>query len=130
MDDDFTIGEASAAERAAKVERRINELRERRAALTSGQKPSPESAELARHRAQEATHRAQDAHHAAAERHRELARVHERTANTYQRVAMDREDAPELQDEADQHWQAAHESHLRSLEDEAQAINPEKSSSG
>ena len=35
-----------------------------------------------------------------------------------------------LQQKADEHWQAAHESHLRFVEDEAKAQDPTKSSSG
>jgi hypothetical protein len=53
--------------------------------------------------------------------------VHERTANTYQRAAMQGPGSSAwLQDAADQHWQAAHDSHLEAVEDEAQAENTEK----
>ncbi|OBA69856.1 hypothetical protein A5641_03145 [Mycobacterium sp. 1554424.7] len=58
-----------------------------------------------------------------------MARVHERTANTYQRAAMEPGSSARLQDAADQHWQAAHNSHLDAVEDEAQAAHPKKSSS-
>ena len=68
--------------------------------------------------------RAEDAHHAAAEKHEDLARVHERTANTYQRAAMQASAGPadQLQAKADKHWQAAQDSHLRALADEALAV--------
>lgn len=38
--------------------------------------------------------------------------------------------AEELQDKADRHRQAAHDSHLRLVEDEARAQNAENSSAG
>lgn len=87
---------------------------------------------MARHRAEESLHRAKDAHHAAAVEHEKLARVHERTANTYQRAALRADDGSphELQKKADLHWQAAHDSHLRSISDEAQAEGTKPSSSG
>ncbi|OBJ53130.1 hypothetical protein A9W95_18875 [Mycobacterium sp. 1423905.2] len=119
------------ARRAAKVGERVKELSERRAALAAGQRPTRESVDLARHRAEESMHRAQAAHHAAAVRHEELARVHERTANTFQSAALHGVDDPaHLQEVADRHWEAAQESHLKSLEDQAKADDPGKSSSG
>lgn len=122
----------SWSDRTAKAEQRVEELRRRRAELAAGARPSPESVNLARQRAEESLHRAQDAHHAAAQRHEELARIHEQTANSYQLAAMRGADgSPDrLQDEADRHWQAAQESRLRSVEDEAKAKDPKKSSSG
>jgi hypothetical protein len=123
-------GQPSPAERAEQVEQRVKELRQRRAELAAGERPSPESVIFARHRAEESLQFAVDAHHAAARRHEELARVHERAANTYQRAAMDgRGSSAQLQRAADQHWQAAHDSHLEAVEDEAQAENSRKSSS-
>lgn len=123
MSDEPSVIRLSPAERAAKVEQRINELRQRRAKLAAGECPSAESAELARDRAEESLHRAKEAHHAAAREHDRSARVHERTANTYQRAALRGDDGPphQLQEKADQHWQAAHDSHLPSLDDEAKA---------
>ncbi len=119
------------AERAAQVERRVKELRQRRAELAAGERSSQESVSLARHRAEESLQAAEDAHRAAARRHEELARVHERTANTYQRAAMDvRGASPRLQEAADEHWQAAHDSHLDAVADEALAEDPKKSTSG
>ena len=58
-------------------------------------------------------------------------RAHERTANAYQRAAVEglRDHAEELQAEADKHWQAAQEDHLRSIEEQAQADDPGQSSS-
>ncbi|OBH03601.1 MULTISPECIES: hypothetical protein [unclassified Mycobacterium] len=123
-------GQSRPAERAAQVEQRVKELRNRRAELAAGQRPSPESVSLARHRAEESLQAAAAAHHAAAQRHEELARVHEQTANTYQRAAMDGlGSSAQLQRAADEHWQAAHDSHLDAVADEAQAENPKKSSS-
>ena len=119
------------AERPAQVEQRVKELRQRRSELAAGERPSPKSVSFARHRAEESLQAATDAHHAAAQRHEELARVHERTANTYQRAAMDGRGSPaRLQRAADEHWQAAHDSHLDAVADEAQAENPTKSTSG
>jgi hypothetical protein len=128
-------GQRSLAKRTAKIEQRVRELQRRRGELAAGDRPSPESVDLARHRAEESLHFAEDAHHAAAQRHEELARAHERTANHYQEAAMrfslQGVDHPDqLQDEADQHWQAAHDSRLRSIDQQEQADNPEKSSSG
>lgn len=128
-------GRPSLAKRTAKIKQRVQELQRRRGELAAGDRPSAEAVDLARHRAEESRRYAKDAHHAAAQRHEELARAHERTANHYQRAAMRFElqgvDHPEqLQDEADQHWQAAHDSRLRGIEQQAQADNPEKSSSG
>ncbi|OBG26579.1 hypothetical protein [Mycobacterium sp. E3198] len=124
-------GHPSPAERAAQVEQRVKELRDRRAELAAGEPPSKESVSVARHRAEESLQFATAAHHAAAQRHEELARVHERTANTYQRAAMDGRGSPtRLQQAADQHWQAAHDSHLDAVADEALAEDPEKSTSG
>jgi t-SNARE complex subunit (syntaxin) len=122
----------STSERAAKAKQRVEELNRRRTELAAGELPSAESVGLARQRAHEAMQRAEHAYHAAAQRHEELARVHERTADSYQRAALQGFDGSpeELQRKADQHWQAAHESHLRGIEDEAQAENPKKSSSG
>jgi glycerophosphoryl diester phosphodiesterase len=131
------MSEGSAAERssssarAAKVEQRVEELRKRRAQLAAGERPSLESVNFARQRAEDALQRAREAHHAAAQRHEELAQVHERTANSYQQAAMHGDDgAPHtLQEKADRHWQAAHDSHLRFAQDEAKAQDPKKSSS-
>jgi hypothetical protein len=105
------------------VERRVVELRRRRAELAEGKRPSVASVDFARQRARDAVLRAEDAHRASAQRHEELARIHERLANDYQRAAMRAHDgAPDrLQERADRHWQAAHDSHLRSVEDEVQA---------
>ena len=131
MGEEAVAGQASPALRAAQVEQRVKELRQRRAELAAGERPSPESVNVARHRAEESLQFAEDAHHAAARRHEELARVHERTANTYQRAAMQGPDSSaRLQNAADQHWQAAHDSHLEAVEDEAQAQHAKKSSSG
>ncbi|MBV8785175.1 MAG: hypothetical protein JOZ00_00620 [Mycobacterium sp.] len=124
-------GRASSSDRAAKVEQRVEELRRRRAQLAAGERPSVESVNFARQRAEDALQRARDAHHAAAQRHEELAQVHERTANSYQQAAMHGDDGPlhTLQEKADRHWQAAHDSHLRFAQDEAKARDPKKSSS-
>ncbi|HTY34518.1 hypothetical protein [Mycobacterium sp.] len=131
MAEETGTGHSSPAERAAQVEQRVKELRQRRAELAAGDRPSQESVSLARHRAGESLQAAVDAHHAAAQRHEELARVHERTANTYQRAAMDgRGSSAQLQQAADEHWQAAHDSHLDAVADEGQAANPTKSTSG
>jgi hypothetical protein len=131
MAEEPVAGHPSPAERAARVEQRVKELRNRRAELAAGERPSKESVSFARHRAEESLHFATAAHHAAAQRHEELAHVHERTANTYQRAAMDgRGSSARLQQAADQHWQAAHDSHLDAAADEAQAENPQKSTSG
>ena len=95
--------------------------------MAAGERPSSESVSAARHRAEESLQFAQDAHHAAARRHEELARVHERAANTYQRAAMQGPDSSAwLQNAADQHWQAAHDSHLEAVEDQARAENAKK----
>jgi hypothetical protein len=53
-------------------------------------------------------------------------------ANNYQLAALRGDDGPldKLRQEADRHWRAAHESHLRSVEDEEKAENAKKSSSG
>ncbi len=124
-------GHPSPAERAAQVEQRVKELRHRRAELAAGERPSTESVSVARHRAEESLQSATAAHHAAAQRHEELARVHERAANTYQRAAMDgRGSSAQLQRAADEHWQAAHDSHLDAVADEALAEDPRKSTSG
>jgi hypothetical protein len=116
-------GQSSSSERAAKAQKRVEELNQRRVELAAGEPPSPESVNVARQRAMEAMQRAKAAHHAAAERHDELARLHERMANDYQRAAMRGDDGPpeQLQAKADRHWQAAHDSHLRGREDEAKA---------
>ncbi|OBH47003.1 hypothetical protein [Mycobacterium mantenii] len=128
-------GRPSLAKRTAKIKKRVQELQQRRGQLAAGERPSPESVDLARHRAEESMRNAKDAHHAAAQRHEELARAHERAANNYQQAAMrfaiqGVDDPDLLQDQADQHWQAAHDNRLRSIEDRAQADNPEQSSSG
>lgn len=124
-------GQPSSAERAAKVDQRVNELSRRRAELAAGKRPSPESVSIARHRAAESLRRAKDAHHAAAQRHEELARLHEQAANSYQRAVMQGlGSADRLQQAADQHWQAAHNGHLEAVEDEAKARKPWESSSG
>ena len=132
MAEGSTAGRSSSVDRSAKVEQRVRELRQRREALAAGERPSVESVRLARQRAQDALERAREAHHASAQRHEELARIHERTANSYQQAAMRGDDGSPhlLQAKADEHWQAAHESHLRYVEDEAKAQDPEKSSSG
>jgi hypothetical protein len=70
------------------VERRVVELRRRRAELAEGKRPSVASVDFARQRARDAVLRAEDAHRASAQRHEELARIHERLANDYQRAAM------------------------------------------
>jgi hypothetical protein len=74
--------------------------------------------------------RAEYAHQAAAERHEESARIHELTANSYQRAALDGVDGPSqvLRHKADQHWRAAHDSHLHSAEHRAKAEGSEQSS--
>lgn len=109
----------------------MKELRQRRAELAAGERPSPQSVNVARDRAEQSLRRAKDAHHAAAKRHEELARVHEQTANAYQRAALDGVGpTARLQHAADEHWQAAHNSHLEAVEDEAQPQDPRKSSSG
>ncbi|OBK94359.1 hypothetical protein A5645_16505 [Mycobacterium asiaticum] len=116
------------AERTARVERRVEELRQRRAELAAGRRPTLESAILAQQRAEAALERAREAHLAAAHRHEELARIHEQTANIYQRAAIRGDDGPRylLQQKADEHWQAAHDSHLRQAEDEAKAREDER----
>ncbi|OBI88618.1 hypothetical protein A9X01_15115 [Mycobacterium asiaticum] len=116
------------AERTARVGRRVEELRQRRRELAAGRRPTLESAIFAQQRAEDALERARDAHLAAAHRHEELARVHERTANSYQRAAIRGDDGPRylLQQKADEHWQAAHDSHLRQAEDEAKARQGEQ----
>ena len=125
-------GRSSSSERAAKLAQRVEELRRRRAELAAGQRPSLASVNFARQRAEDALQRAIAAHRASAQRHEELARIHERMANNYQLAAMRGDDGPpdKLQQEADRHWRAAHESHLRFVEDEAKAENAKKSSSG
>jgi hypothetical protein len=132
MGEGSAAGRSGSAERAAMVEQRVEELRRRRAELAAGQRPSPESVNFARQRAKDALRRAEEAHRASAQRHEELARIHEQTANSYQRAAMQGDDGPpnKLQAEADRHWQAAHDSHLRGVEDEAKAQNAKNSSSG
>jgi len=122
----------TTAERIADVEQRVEELRRRRAELASGERPSPESVDFARQRAEDSLHRAQDAHRAAGQRHEELARIHEHMANSYQQAAMRGDDGPPqaLQQKADEHWQAAHDSHMRSFEDQVKAEDPKKSSLG
>lgn len=124
-------GPPSPARRAAQVEQRVKELRDRRAELAAGERPSADSVSFARHRAEESLQFATAAHHALAQRHEELARVHERAANAYQRAALDGLGSPaRLQQAADEHWQAAHDSHLDAAADEQQAENPKKSTSG
>ncbi|HTX94172.1 MAG TPA: hypothetical protein VME67_04585 [Mycobacterium sp.] len=131
MSEDSTPEQSSPGERAAQVERRVKELRQRRAELAAGKRPSPESVNVARDRAADSLRRAKEAHHAAAQRHEELARVHEQTANTYQRAALaGNGSSARLRRAADQHWQAAHDSHLDAVEDEAQYEDPKKSSAG
>jgi glycerophosphoryl diester phosphodiesterase len=132
MVDNFGPEQRDIAERTAKVQRRVAELRQRRAELAAGERPSPESATLARQRAEESLRRAERAHSSAAQRHEESARIHERTANALQSAAMQGADgSPQvLQKKADEHWQAAHDSHLQTLEHEAMAQDPKKSSSG
>jgi hypothetical protein len=119
------------AERAARIEHRIEELKERREQLACGVKPTEESAAAAQGHADEAMDRAQQAHIAAAARHEELAHIHERAANTLQQSVMAGIDDPRrLQDEADRHWQAAADEHEQTVEDLAQARDPARSSSG
>ncbi len=131
MAEEPVTGHSSPAERAAQVEQRVKELRQRRAELAAGERPSQESVNFARHRAEESLRFAKDAHHAAAQRHQNLARAHERTANAYQRAALDGRGSPTgLQRAADQHWQAAHDNYLDAAADRAQAENPKKSTSG
>lgn len=131
MAEDFVRRQSSPAIRAAKVEQRVKELSQRRAALAAGERPTEQSVAAARRHAEESMRRAKDAHHAAALRHEEAARVHERTANSYQRAAMQGVGPTDrLQEAADEHWQAAHEGHLEALKDEEQADDPGKSSSG
>lgn len=122
---------STSSTRTARVGRRVEELRRRRAELAAGERPSKESVALARQRAAEAEKRAKDAHHAAAQRHAALARVHEQAANSYQLAAMRGDDGSpqELQRKADEHWQAAHDNHLLYAQDEAKSQNPERSSS-
>ncbi|WP_374022357.1 hypothetical protein [Mycobacterium sp. HNNTM2301] len=109
----------------------MKELKERRAELAAGKRPTRESIERAHRRAEESLRRAEEAHHAAAQRHEELARVHERTANSYQRAAMQGlESSVGLQQAADEHWQAAHNGHLEAVHEEQKARHPEESSSG
>jgi hypothetical protein len=131
MSEHPTPERSSPAERAAEVERRVKELQQRRAQLAAGEPPSLDSVNVARDRAADSMRRAREAHHAAALRHEELARVHEQTANTYQRAALEGVGPSDhLQQAADHHWQAAHDSHLDAVEDEAQCQDPSKSSSG
>ncbi|OBK31120.1 hypothetical protein A5634_14695 [Mycobacterium asiaticum] len=117
----------SPLQRAAQIGERVNELRRRRAELAAGTVPSPESVELARQRAADAANRADQAHQAVIARHKELARIHELIANIYQRAAIEgalegADGSPQaLQHKADQHWQAAHDSHLQIMEDEEQS---------
>ncbi|MGV0042271.1 hypothetical protein ACRU13_06090 [Mycobacterium colombiense] len=124
-----------SARRTARIKQRVQELRRRRGELAAGNRASPESVDVARQHAEESLRNAKDAHHAAAQRHQELARTHERTANNYQQAAMrfaqrGVDDPDQLQSQADQHWQAAHDNRLQSIEDEAKADHPEQSSSG
>jgi hypothetical protein len=77
--------------------------------LAAGERPSRESVTVARDRAAESLRRAQEAHHAAMEGHDSSAR---------------------LQQPADRHRQAAHDSHLDALQDEARSQDPAKSSPG
>lgn len=129
MGQESVAGLPSPAERAAQVEQRVKELRQRRAELAAGERPSLESVIFACHRAEESWQFAWTL--AAARRHEELTRVPERTANAYQRVALDQRGASaRLQQAADEHWQAAHDSHLDAVEDEARTEKPERSSSG
>jgi hypothetical protein len=117
------MAKESSSERGARVERRVEELKRRRHELAAGERPSAESVDRARQRAEESLQRAEDAHHASAQRHEELARLHERTANRYQRALLRGDDgSPEmLQAKADEHWQAAQDSHLHGIEDETKA---------
>lgn len=122
---------SSHAERAQRAGERIKQLRQRRRELASEAKPSTDSVVQAHHHAQEAMERAENAHLAAAAEHERAALIHERTANTLQQAAIDGADNPRaLQDQADEHWQAAEDNR----EDAAQALeeaeHPDKSSSG
>ena len=118
----------TAAERAAKAQRRIHELQQRRIELAAGGPSSLESAREAQRHADEALERAQEAHRAAAHRHDDLAR--ERAANALQRAAMLGVDDPAaLQERADAHWQAADRSHIESAQELTEAYEPRKSSS-
>jgi hypothetical protein len=132
MGEGTVVGESGLSERTAKAAQRVEELRRRRAELAAGERPSRESVNFARQRAKDALHRAEEAHRASAQRHEELARIHERAANSYQLAAMRGDDRSpsRLQQEADRHWQAAHDSHLRFAEDEAKAEDTKNSSSG
>ncbi len=122
MAEDSVGGQSSPSEQAARVQQPVKELERRRTDLAAGERPTPESVELARRRAEESLCRAREAHHAAAQRHEELARVHERTANSYQRAALEGlGPTARLQQAADEHWQAAHDGHLEAAEDEAKA---------
>ena len=129
--DGSPVARLRPAKRAAQVEQRVEELRRRRGELAAGGRPSPETVDWARQRAEESLRHARDAHRAAAQRHEELARAHERRANFYQRAAMRATNGSErLQQAADEHWQAAHDYHLRCSDDMALAEDPRKSSSG
>jgi hypothetical protein len=118
-------------ERAARAGQRIEQLRQRRAELAAGERSSEDAVDRARRYAQDAMDRAQKAHVAASRGHDEAARAHERAANHLQRAAMEGiGDAEQLQDEADEHWQAAADNHRESVVALAEADDPNKSSSG
>ena len=121
----------SARERAAKAGQRIQQLQRRRRDLAAGRTPSTDSVDQARRHAEAAMERARDAHRVASAGHEAAARAHERAANTLQRAAWQGHDDPvRLQDEADEHWQAAEDNRVESLDAQAKADDPTKSSSG
>ncbi|WP_082972069.1 MULTISPECIES: hypothetical protein [unclassified Mycobacterium] len=99
--------------------------------MAAGEGSSGDSVDRARRYAQDAMERAEKAHLAASRGHDEAARAHERTANNLQRAAMEGIGDPEqLQDKADEHWQAAANNHRESAVALAEAEDPTKSSSG
>lgn len=130
MDKNVETPVPTHGERAAIARRRVSELQQRRNELAAGVRPREDDLALAEQRVDDARCRAQAAHLAAAQRHEEAARVHERAANNLQAAAMTSPDeANRLQDQADEHWQAAQDSHLHGVRERAQAADPEQSSS-
>ena len=108
----------SPAERAAKAQQRVEELQQRRLDLAAGIRCTAKSVAIAQQRAREAKHRAEDAHLAASLGHNHAADVHESTANALQQALMlGCGDPRELQDRADNHWQAADENRRETAEE-------------
>lgn len=118
-------------ERAARAGQRVEQLRRRRAELAAGKRSSEDSVDQARRYAQDAMDRAAKAHLAASRGHDDAARAHERAANHLQRAALHGIGDPRrLQDEADEHWEAAEDNHRESAVALSEADDPTRSSSG